>query len=145
MKRTEPTVFEYMTRAPHSIGADQPIARAHDMMRQHRIRHLPVLQGGELVGVLTERDIAWVESFDTDRRRRLLVDDAMTPFPYVTASTTPLCEVARAMAAGKFGAAIVVDHGKVVGVFTTTDAMRALADALEERGSDPSLARGSAA
>jgi acetoin utilization protein AcuB len=145
MKRTEPTVFEYMTRAPHSIGADQPIARAHDVMREQRIRHLPVLRSGELVGILTERDIAWVEALDTDRRERIRVDDAMTPFPYVTAPTTPLAEVARAMAAGKFGAAIVEDRGKVIGVFTTTDAMRALADALEGRDARPSSMHGSVA
>ncbi|HVY44842.1 MAG TPA: CBS domain-containing protein [Minicystis sp.] len=133
MKRSNPTVADYMTKTPHSIGADQPISRARALMREHGVRHLPVLEGGHLVGIVTDRDLAATEAVDEDKREALRVDDAMTPFPYVAAPSAPLAEVARAMAAGKFGAALVADAGRVVGVFTTTDAMRALADALEAR------------
>jgi acetoin utilization protein AcuB len=133
MKRSVPTVADYMTRTPHSIGADQPVSRAHLTMRQHRIRHLPVLAAGRLVGIVTERDLSWIDALDDAKRETIVVEDAMTPFPYVTEPTTPLDEVAATMGAGKFGAAIVAEGHKVVGVFTTTDAMRALADALHGR------------
>jgi acetoin utilization protein AcuB len=141
MKRTEPTVADYMTKTPHSIGAAQTIARAHAVMREHRVRHLPVLEGGSLVGIVTERDLAWIEAVDEPKRAALLVEDAMTPLPYVAAPETPLREVALAMQAGKFGAAIVADSGHVVGVFTTTDAMRALAEALAPRTAQRSRRR----
>jgi acetoin utilization protein AcuB len=131
--KTHPPVGDYMSRTPHSIGSDQPLSLARDMMRKHRIRHLPVLRGGELVGIVTERDVAWLALLHEEGRERTLVEDAMTPFPYVTAPETPLREVALTMSAGKFGATIVAERNKVVGVFTTTDAMRALAEALEDR------------
>lgn len=127
MKRTA-TIGEYLTSAPHTIGVDQTIAFARETMRRHRLRHLPVLDAGRLVGVVSERDLAWLEGrVDAERTA---VSEAMTSDPYVVEPTAPLREVAMTMAAGKFGATIVVDHGKVSGVFTTTDAMRALADAL---------------
>jgi CBS domain-containing protein len=62
MTKAIPTVQKYMTTAPHSIGTDQPLARAHEMMRSLDIRHLPVLSGGQLVGMLTDRDLALIES-----------------------------------------------------------------------------------
>ncbi|HEY4121650.1 MAG TPA: CBS domain-containing protein [Byssovorax sp.] len=133
MKR-EATVADYMTKTPHTIGADQTVARAHAVMRSHGIRHLPVLQAGELVGILTERDLAWIEASDEAARDKTLVDDAMTPFPYVARESALLREVAGAMAEGKYGATLVVDAtGGLVGVFTTVDAMRALEDALRAR------------
>jgi acetoin utilization protein AcuB len=127
MKRV-PTVADYMTPAPRSIGADQSIARARAIMREHRIRHLPVLRSGQLVGLVSDRDLAWIESMEAEKREAVLVDDAMTPFPYVVPLETPLEVVAATMAQGRFGSAIVIDRHRVVGVFTTTDAMRALAD-----------------
>ena len=125
-----PTVADVMTKHPHSIGADQPVARAHALMRQHGIRHLPVLQAGRLVGIVTERDLNWIELVGVERGETLLVEDAMTPFPYIAEPSTPRRDVAIAMQSGKFGAAIVSDSGPVVGGFTNTDAMRALAEAL---------------
>jgi acetoin utilization protein AcuB len=109
-------------------------------MREHRIRHLPVLQAGHVVGVVSERDLAWIESLDDTRKESLTVDEAMTPYPYVARPDTSLAEVARTMAAGKFGATLVVEHGQLLGVFTTTDAMRALAEALEPNGARTSTA-----
>jgi acetoin utilization protein AcuB len=51
------TVERFMTRSPLTIGQDQPLAAAHRMMREHRVRHLPVLDGGMLVGVVSQRDL----------------------------------------------------------------------------------------
>ncbi len=133
MKTTEIPVADYMTKSPHSIGADQPVSVARSKMREHGVRHLPVLRSGRLVGIVTERDLAWIENVGVEGRTTLVVDDAMTPYPYLAAPSTPLREVAAMMAKGKFGAAIIADKNEVVGVFTTTDAMRALSDALDPR------------
>src|SRR4051794_13041117 len=102
-----PRIDSVMTPAPHVIRGDATIAEAHHQMRVHRIRHLPVMQGGSLVGVLSERDVYWIESQGEAACSSRLVADAMTPFPYFVAPDAPLAKVASEMAGAKFGAAIV--------------------------------------
>ena len=46
-----------MTRAPLSIRPEQTLAEAHRLMRKHRIRHLPVVDRGKLVGIVSQRDL----------------------------------------------------------------------------------------
>jgi acetoin utilization protein AcuB len=55
--KSVPTVDKYMTSHPHTIGVDQPLSLAHKIMTEFRIRHLPVLDGGKLVGVISDRDL----------------------------------------------------------------------------------------
>jgi len=122
-----------MTEAPHTIGVEQTVAIASRMMKQHDIRHLPVLHGGQIVGVLSDRDVALIESFKELDAHKVTVEDAMSQIPYVASPDTPITKVARDMAEHKYGSTIVMKNGKVVGVFTTIDACRALADLLESR------------
>lgn len=128
-----PPVQSFMSTTPHSIGVDQPLARAHDFMREHGIRHLPVLSGGHLVGLLTERDLALIESLKDVDPRKVTVEDAMSTSVYATTPDTPLDEVAATMASKKFGSAVVMQNNKVVGIFTTVDACRSLAELLHGR------------
>lgn len=123
-----PTVADYMTKAPHTIGADQPLREAERRMHEFRVRHLPVLAGGRLVGLLSDRDIALVASLPNVDVESLKVSDAMSQDPYAVTSNAPLDEVAETMARHRYGSAVVVDGGEVKGVFTTTDALRALAE-----------------
>ena len=119
----------YMTPSPHTIGADQTLAVASDLMRRHRIRHLPVLRGGSVVGILSQRDVALICGLPGVDPTEVPVEDAMTDSVYGVAPETPLDEVAATMAANKYGAALVLGaRGRVVGVFTTVDALHALAD-----------------
>jgi len=120
-----------MTVCPHTIGSDQKLAKAHQIMRELGIRHLPVLRGGELVGVLSQRDLYFLETLsgvdiDIDQ-----VADAMTPEVFTTHPDEPLRNVAREMANKKYGCAVVMDEQRRVrGIFTVTDALRCLADVL---------------
>src|SRR5262249_30090432 len=116
---------------PHTIGTDQTLSRAHAVMREHGIRHLPVLRGGKLVGVLSQRDLYFLETISGVDIEIDKVADALSPDVYTTHPDPPLREVARVMAHQKYGCAVVVDHGKVLGIFTVTDAVCHLADALE--------------
>jgi acetoin utilization protein AcuB len=128
-----PPIQKYMTTTPYSIGKDQTLERAHQVMRDHRIRHLPVLEGGKLVGIVTERDLHLVETLRDVDPRTVLVEEAMSTHVYAAAPDTALDVVAESLAEHKYGSAVVIQNGKVVGIFTTNDACRALAELLHSR------------
>ncbi|HRK08018.1 MAG TPA: CBS domain-containing protein [Pseudobdellovibrionaceae bacterium] len=131
--KTIPTVQKYMTVLPHTIGADQSLSKAEKMMSELRVRHLPVLDGGKLVGILTDRDVRLVESFRDVDPEKVSVQEAYTPDPFVTSPNTPLNQVCSEMAAHKFGCALVVDNHKLVGIFTWVDALKAMDHLMETR------------
>jgi acetoin utilization protein AcuB len=133
MPRSTHLIEKHMTASPHSIGAEQTLERARAVMTEHGIRHLPVLHGGRLVGVITDRDVHLVESLKDVDPRLVTVADAMTQTVYAVAPDTPLQEVARAMAEHKYGSVVVMHDHKVTGIFTTVDACRALAELLAAR------------
>ncbi|HEX4460230.1 MAG TPA: CBS domain-containing protein [Polyangia bacterium] len=123
------TVKHYMTPAPYTIGVDQPLNVASEVMRGHHVRHLPVLRGGRLAGILSQRDVALICSLPKVDPADVQVEDAMSEELYTVSPETPLEEVAATMAAHKYGAAVIVDgHERLLGVFTTVDALLALAD-----------------
>jgi len=133
MTKPIPSIQKYMTTAPQTVGSDQTLAQAHAVLREHRVRHLPVLRGGELVGMLTERDLALVEALKDVDPIKVAVEDAMSSNVYVVSPSAPLNEVVREMAAKKYGSAVVMQNGKVVGICTTVDVCEALAALLEGR------------
>lgn len=133
MTKPIPTIQEHMTRSPHSIGVEQPLSRAHDFMRAHEIRHLPVLRAGKLVGMLTDRDLHLVESLEGVDPTKVLVEDAMSSIVYAVTPDALLDDVVSMMAEHKYGSAVVTKNEKVVGIFTTVDVCRAFAELLNTR------------
>lgn len=121
------TVAEHMTKTPCSVGYDQTVVEAALRMRELDVRHLPVMRGSRLVGIVSQRDLAILEAISTAHPSELTVADAMTPRPYTVSPETPLEEVSAAMAEHKYGAVVVVEDGEPKGIFTTTDAVRLLA------------------
>jgi len=128
-----PRIRKYMTTDVQTIGDEQPMSVAHRVMRDERIRHLPVLHRGKLVGVVTDRDLRLVETLRDVDPTKVTVSEAMTSDVYTVSPDSALDEVVSAMATSKYGSAIVVDHGHVVGIFTTVDACNALSDLLTTR------------
>ncbi len=124
------TIGEHMTASPHTVGRDASLSSASAMMREHGCRHLPVLHGGQLVGVVSDRDVYLVEALDDVDENRVTVEEAMSQEVYSVAPDAPLKEVVREMAAKKYGAAIVMEGRKVVGIFTTIDALVVLGERL---------------
>ncbi|MCX4243468.1 CBS domain-containing protein [Paraliomyxa miuraensis] len=121
------TVGQHMTPVAYSVGDDQNLAEATLRMRDLDVRHLPVMRGSRLVGILSERDIAMLKARTSAALDELTVADAMTRDPYHVPSSTPLSEVALQMGTHRYGAAVIVDDGEVRGIFSTTDGMFALA------------------
>jgi len=121
----------WMTPTLHSIGKDQPLAVAHRLMKEQQIRHLPVLDGGKLVGLISERDLYYLETVAGVNVETEPVEEGMTRDIYCASPDAPLREVVLEMANRKYGCALVVEGKKAVGIFTTTDAMHLLAAYLQ--------------
>jgi acetoin utilization protein AcuB len=133
MSKPVPPIQKYMTTNPETVSPLDSIASAAKLMRTAQVRHLPVVEGTRVVGLLSERDIALVEGLVGVDATKLSVKDAMAREPYTVSPDAPLTEVAQAMAGNKYGSAIVVQNGKVVGIFTTVDACKVLVEVFETR------------
>jgi len=129
---SNPTIKRAMTPFPYSVDITAPIGEARAFMREHKIRHLPVTEDGVLIGVVSDRDIKLLlgPDFDYPDPGELKVRDAMVLETYVVDIDTPLADVAAHMAEHRVGSALVTRKGKLAGVFTSTDACRALAELL---------------
>jgi acetoin utilization protein AcuB len=128
-------VRQFMTPGPQCIERQQTLSEAHRLMRLKRARHLPVLASGRLVGILSLGDLHLLEGVAEVDPGRVRVEAAMTPEPYCVSPDTPLDEVVDVMAGNKYGCAVIVEAGQVVGIFTTVDALEAFARVL--RGEAP--------
>lgn len=122
-----------MTPSPYTIGADQKIETALKWMKEMKIRHLPVLKGDRLVGLVSERDMKIVEALEDIDPSLILVKDIMIPSPYTATLSTPLHKVVLCMADRKYGAVVVLNKNKVIGIFTVIDALKLLGDFLREK------------
>jgi acetoin utilization protein AcuB len=123
-----PPVSRYMTDAPISVTPEITMRAAHDLMRRRSIRHLPIVRDGHLVGIVTDRDLhqhASVPHFDPDR---VTVEEVMVKDVAVVSPRAGLQAVAELMHGRDLGSVVVVDRDRVVGIFTTNDALRALCD-----------------
>ncbi len=123
-------VRAYMTKNVHAIDMENSLPTARRMMEEHGIRHLPVTDGGRIVGLLSERDLGKLEVFPKLSMSTVSVADAMTEQPYVVGPDAPMVGVLEKMRDDRLGSAIVAEDGNVVGIFTATDAIAHLITAL---------------
>ncbi len=130
MTDNDRTVSAYMTKNVHAIDMENSLPTARRMMEEHGIRHLPVTDGSKIVGLLSERDLGKLEVFPMLSMSMVSVPDAMSDKPYVVAPDAPMIGVLENMRDERLGSAIVADDGKVVGIFTATDAITHLIEAL---------------
>jgi acetoin utilization protein AcuB len=122
-----PTVSHFMTREPYSVASTDSLRRAHDLMHRYEIRHLPVLDGGQLVGILADRDVAVVGAIPGVDLHYVEVSRVMEP-PLDVWGETPIDEVSSLMLSRKRDCVVVRGGHGVEGIFTATDALHALAD-----------------
>jgi CBS domain-containing protein len=113
-----------MTSKLITVGPHDSLAKAKALMDSGNFRHLPVLEDGRLVGILSDRDMRLHSGYLDSTR----VDAAMTPDPVTITPTTTVEEAARLMLRLKISAAPVVDEGKAVGILSTSDILRAFLD-----------------
>jgi len=130
-RQAVPVIADFMTPAPHVVSPDAPLPQAQALMLEHGFHHVPVMRGDELVGILSDRDIALVQCVSRRGADEFFVADVVMRNPYVVAPDAPLTKVAREMVDRRIGSAVVVDGKRVAGVFTVTDALEALVEVLE--------------
>lgn len=103
------------------------IADARQIMREHTLRHLPVVDDGKLVGMVSDRDVHMLEACAGVDPSDARVCEAMS-VPLIVDEDDAIDVVAERMATERCNSAIVVDDGMIRGIFTATDALVALAE-----------------
>lgn len=124
-----PSVDRYMTREPYSIASTASLDLARGLMRRHEIRHLPVVDGDKLVGMIADRDIAIVQGVPGVDLGHIEVARVMSP-PIDVWGETPLDEVSELMTQRRSDCVVVRGGHGVEGIFTAIDALGALSDLL---------------
>ena len=134
--RRIPAIKSVMTTFPYSVDISKTIQYAQDFLKQHDLRHLPVTNQDELLGVISQRDINFFllqESGDNEKR----VSDIPLDNKYIVDLNERLDYVLRTMADKRLDSALVTRHGRLVGIFTSTDVYRSYARYLDDQFGPP--------
>ncbi len=133
-------VRDLMQKDVISLQSDEPLINAVEATASERIRHLPVLEGETLVGILSSTDIKHavpsplIEGNKEEYDRVLNttpVSRVMRRHPISVAPDATLAEVVRLMVENKVGAVLVVEDGKLVGIVSELDVLRTFRSVLE--------------
>jgi len=121
-------VRDFMSRLPEEVDHREPLSSAIQVMNELHVRHIPVMDGVALFGVLSRQDVqdAWLRYGETAEEMEIgeiCTRDVLTFEPLAK-----LPQVAKAMAERGVTSALVVDAGVLVGIFTSSDALRVLAE-----------------
>lgn len=132
---TQQLVRDWMTPDPVTVGPKTTIPEANRMMREGRFRRLPVVEGGQLIGIVTLGDVREASPSEATTLSvyemhyllsTLTVDQIMTREPVTVAPELVLTAAAKLMLEHKIGGLPVVADGRVVGIITESDIFRAL-------------------
>jgi acetoin utilization protein AcuB len=129
----------WMTSNVLTVNSSQPIVEVEQMMRQQRIRRVPVVDDGRLVGIISREDLfrAMPSIFDPsigpehlEQAGRITAATIMTPSPITVEPTTPLEQAALLMRTHKFGSLLVMQDQQLVGIITETNIFDAFLEVL---------------
>lgn len=124
---------EIMMGSPVTLKPEDSLSLASDVISLGRIRHIPVVDDGRLVGIVTERDLigaAASQIFGLKQKNKsallksVLIKEVMKRRVVSAAPDTPIKEIAHLMAEKKIGCVPIVSAGALVGLVTTTDLLR---------------------
>lgn len=131
MKPISIKVEEFTTVNPITVSQEDSLDKVKTIMMEKDIRHLPVIDNGQPVGIISNRDVNLTHRFDLNFK--LKAKDIMTADPYTVSFEANLDDVAFEMSRNKYGSAIVMDNNdEVYGIFTSTDALNALIEVLRK-------------
>ena len=130
-----------MTRPVITMAEDQTLREAIALMQRHRIRHVPIVSGDSVMGILTDRDVkratpSLLSGVNQDEFDRVLntttVSHVMTRNPYTVTPSTSLRDAVKLMLDRRFSSLPVVEAGRLIGMLTITDLLRTLHEMLED-------------
>ncbi len=129
-------VRDRMTANPRTIGPKDNLKKAVDLFEQHRIRHLPVVENDKVVGMVTDRDIRRSNPLEARKDpnahwtylNESLAEAIMSKPVVCVSSGTAMREAVRLMVDKKYSALPVCDEGKLVGILSQIDALKAFLD-----------------
>lgn len=124
MKRHAPQVREFMTHMPVEAERCETASDAETLMQQHAIQHIPVMSGSHLKGVVSQSDLLTGRLRLGDQFPETLLENVCTTDVLTVSPVDPIDEVVRKMLKRDTDSAVIMDSGFVVGIFTTTDALR---------------------
>jgi acetoin utilization protein AcuB len=133
MTKAIPSIRQFMTNDPITMSPSTTLIDAHKLMREKNIRHIPVIENSKVVAVVSDGDLYRAEAVVGSNPAQAHLRDVMSGKPYTVSPEARVDEVVREMATHKYGSAVVVDNGHVVGLFTAVDALGAFAELLETR------------
>lgn len=123
-------VSEIMTKNPVTAQPQQSLYEANKLFNQHNIRHLPVVEKGHLIGMVSQTDLLRISYADLDEKddsvvpaiyEMFTIGDIMTRVPVFIDISSTIKETAEILARQSFHSLPVLDQGKLVGIVTTTD------------------------
>jgi CBS domain-containing protein len=123
-------VNEIMVKEVATLDVNDELSLANDIMRLGRIRHLPVVDGRQLVGIISERDLfksslaqalGYGAKDARDLMKTLRIKDVMVSGVITIPPDTELCEATKMMVEEKIGCLPVVEDNRLVGLITETD------------------------
>ena len=133
-------VVDVMTKNPLTVSPMETVGKADELMAENNIRQIPVVNGSELVGIVTDRDIrAFLSdalSGEPDAREKALgtnIRDIMTTEPLFLEPDDDLQDAVEILVEEKFGAIPVVDEAEgLVGIVSYVDILRVFLNRLQE-------------
>ena len=129
MKKNEP-ISSIMTREVITLSLKDSLYSAEKRMKTNHIRHMPVVDKDELIGLISLSDlqrISFIDAYskegteDTPVYNMLSIKDMMIKNPLTANPKTTILEVSKLLASKEFHSLPVVEDGKLVGIITTTD------------------------
>ncbi len=120
-------IKSFMSRSPRTLDAHCHFITAKKLMAESGFRHLPVVEGKKIIGILSARDIQHFEYVYRDRDiDNIRLTDVCLFAPYTVHANASLSEVLEKMIEDKIGSVIIEENGNPVGIFTTIDACKLL-------------------
>ena len=123
-------VGAHMVPVPRSVAPNDTLVLALQVTRSHCMQHVPVLEVGRPVGVVSARDLALAERLVGKRFQEARVVDVMASIPYCTSPDAPVVDVIRHLSLRRQDVALVVSGGRVVGLFSIEGALGLLMDTI---------------
>ena len=137
MTRLRVPVEEFTTPNPVTANDGDYLEDLQHLMQQNTIRHLPILHDGQVVGIVSDRDLRVASGLTFHEREQVRAADIMTPNPITVSAGDSLERVAFVMSEHKVGSVLVNDESEsLFGIFTVTDALNALIEIIRESHGD---------